>query len=210
METATLYYVHDPMCSWCWSFRPTWARIVLALPPAVQPARLLGGLAPDTDQPMPQEMRAGLQATWRHIEQVVPGTEFNFDFWRTSRPRRATYPACRAVIAAHAQGARHEEEMIHAIQRAYYRQARNPSDDETLYALADEIGLDVALFTQALASRQTQANLEHQIHRARELDVDSYPSLVLVHGERHRPIPYDYRNPEVTLEALRRILEVAG
>ncbi|MFT6977114.1 MAG: putative protein-disulfide isomerase, partial [Shewanella psychromarinicola] len=24
MPNTTLYYVHDPMCSWCWGYRPTW------------------------------------------------------------------------------------------------------------------------------------------------------------------------------------------
>ena len=25
--TRTLIYVHDPMCSWCWGFRPTFERL---------------------------------------------------------------------------------------------------------------------------------------------------------------------------------------
>ena len=26
-EKATLYYVYDPMCSWCWGYKPTWDKV---------------------------------------------------------------------------------------------------------------------------------------------------------------------------------------
>jgi len=42
-----LYYFHDPMCSWCWAFRPLWNEIVTGLPENVFAQRILGGLAPD-------------------------------------------------------------------------------------------------------------------------------------------------------------------
>ena len=50
---AILYYLHDPMCSWCWGYRPTWLKLKAALPHYVQVEYLLGGLAPDNDEPMP-------------------------------------------------------------------------------------------------------------------------------------------------------------
>lgn len=209
MNSMTLTYVHDPMCSWCWGFRPVWARTVAGLPEGIGAARLLGGLAPDTGQPMPQEMRAGLEATWQRIARAIPGTEFNFDFWRIAAPRRATYPACRAVIAARWQGAGHEEPMIHAIQRAYYTEARNPSETSTLLELAAETGLDVTRFSNDLASPELHEALLREVAQARALDVDSYPSLVLVTASGHRPVPFSYTDPDVTLGALRRLLDAA-
>jgi putative protein-disulfide isomerase len=55
-------------------------------------------------------------------------------------PRRSTYAACRAVIAARRQNPGYEEKMILAIQQAYYLEARNPADSHTLIELASEIG----------------------------------------------------------------------
>jgi putative protein-disulfide isomerase len=95
----TLYYVHDPMCSWCWGFEPTRRQLFAALEGRLQIERLVGGLAPDTDEPMPATMRNMLQQTWHRIAISIPGTEFNFEFWEKCQPRRATYPANRAVIA---------------------------------------------------------------------------------------------------------------
>ncbi|GAM76629.1 thioredoxin [Vibrio ishigakensis] len=52
-------------------------------------------LAPDSDEPMPMEMRAAIESYWERISGLL-GTEFNHDFWRNNTPRRSTYPACRA------------------------------------------------------------------------------------------------------------------
>jgi protein-disulfide isomerase-like protein with CxxC motif len=60
---------------------------------------------------------------------LADGTEFNFDFWTKCQPRRDTYKACRAVIAASQQNA--EEAMIEAIQKAYYLRAMNPSEHDS-------------------------------------------------------------------------------
>ncbi len=194
------------MCSWCYAFAPAWEALKAALPPGVAVQRVLGGLAPDTDQPMAQEMRDYLRATWTRIERQVPGTRFNFDFWTRCEPRRATYPACRAVMAARAQGEEHDERMTRAIQRAYYREARNPSDRDTLVELAGELGLERDRFAAALDHPETQRALEAEIARARGMGADSFPSLVLEHSGTLLPVPIDYTAPERMREVLSRHL----
>ena len=200
---SKLYYFHDPMCSWCYAFRPAWRQIKASLPDKVKLIYLLGGLAPDSDVPMPQEMRDYIQSHWQHIEEVVPGTKFNYDFWRNCQPRRATYPACRAVLAARRQGMA-DDRMIDAIQDAYYLHARNPADTDTLVALASELGLDKKSFLADLISDDLDQELIAEIHQSRKLGAMGFPSLVLVSsGGSSIPIPIDYNNPEKVLNAIR-------
>ncbi len=199
---TTLYYVHDPMCSWCWGFSRVWRETLAALPSTVQVVRLLGGLAPDDDAAMAQEMRQKLAETWRYIAARIPGVEFNFDFWTSCSPRRSTYPACRAVIAARQQGLEYDEAMTRAIQHAYYLQARNPSETTTLTTLATEIGLDRERFTIELMSPQTQEQLMREIKQSRQMGADSFPSLVLAHHGGTWHIPIDYNDSEPMLELI--------
>ncbi len=201
-----LYYIHDPMCSWCWGFRPVYEELRRRLPPDIELVRLLGGLAPDSDQPMPEALREQLQATWRRIQSKLPETRFNFEFWSRNTPRRATYPACRAVIAARALQPECEERMILAIQQAYYLQARNPSDDATLIALAGEIGLDTGAFARQLADSATRHALEAEIARSRAMGADSFPSLVFQTGESRWPVAVDYHSADSMLETLQLIM----
>lgn len=203
----TLYYIHDPMCSWCYAFGPVWRQLQQMLPPAVKVVRLLGGLAPDNNEPMPPEMRQRIEATWHRIEQSVPGTCFNFDFWRHCTPYRSSYPSCRAVIAAAAQGGEFEEGMTKAIQRAYYQEARNPSEMATLVAIAAELGLDREAFAQAILSAETEAELQRQITLAARIGADSYPSLFLEVNASRWPVPIDYNDPAPMLDTIAFLLE---
>ena len=204
---ATLYYVHDPMCSWCWAFRPVWQQALQQLPVGLGVRQLLGGLAPDSDEPMPASMQRYLQQTWRSIQQRVPGTRFNFDFWTRCQPRRSTYPACRAVIAARLQDPASETGMVEAIQQAYYLRALNPSEESTLIALAGELGLDQARFAGDLVDAETQQTLLQEIAQARALGGDSFPSLFLVRGPESHRLQHDYRAPEHLLRQVAALID---
>lgn len=198
-----LYYVHDPMCSWCWAFRPTWHRIRAALPNRIEVHNLLGGLAPDADKPMPHAMRRKIEGIWHTIEAAVPGTEFNFDFWTHCTPRRSTYPACRAVIAAKRWGPEHEEHMILSVQKAYYLRAMNPSDDSVLTALAGEIGIDRRIFFEDLNAPRTHDALAAQIAFARRIGARGFPSLMVERDGGYQSLRVDYLNPDAVLSQLR-------
>lgn len=168
----TLYYIADPMCSWYWGFTPTIAalqaddRCVLHY--------VMGGLAHESDEPMPADMCTYVQDAWREVEQRT-GASFNWDFWSQCQPRRSTYPACRAVLAAADLG----PQMFHRIQRAYYLEARNPSYPVILVELAADLGLDPARFANTLASPEIEAALQDQFYLRRQLQATTFPSLAL-------------------------------
>lgn len=217
--TARLYYIHDPMCSWCWGFRPTWDKVkVLLAEQGITTVNLLGGLAPDTDQPMPIELQQQIQAHWYRINEQL-GTEFNFDFWLTNTPRRSTYPACRAVLAArlldqkyqishsHGLASSLEDRMIDSIQRGYYLRALNPSENSILVLLFDELihtlGLSdeyIKLFVEIFRDHSTHVKLLEEIAMSRKLTSSGFPSLVFNPDSKYYAIPLDYSDPNVMLE----------
>ncbi len=166
------------------------------LPEEVRWQTVLGGLAPDNDQPMPENLRHMIQGHWRHIASTL-GTEFNFDFWAKCQPRRDTFKACRAIIAAAQQQA--EEAMIEAIQKAYYLRAMNPSEPETLADLAAETGLNRAQFVEDLDSSETETEFQRQLSLRDRLKVRSFPSLVLQQDSVCSSIRHDYQDFRTSL-----------
>jgi putative protein-disulfide isomerase len=200
--TPELLHFHDPMCSWCWAFRPTWTQLRTQLPPDLRVRRVVGGLAPDSDVPMDPAMRAKLQGVWQGIQARVPGTQFNFDFWTACTPRRSTYNACRAVLAARQLDPTAEERMILAIQEAYYLQARNPSDISTLVALAQGMGLDGEAFTAILLGATTEAQLREELDFARNAPINGFPSLVLRTAAGMQPIALNYLDAAPMLQQI--------
>jgi len=206
VKLATLYYIHDPMCSWCWAFRPVWTAMQKALPETLVVKYLLGGLAPDSASPMPAATQAMIRRHWHTIQKRVPGTEFNFGFWTECTPRRSTYPACRAVIAARQQNPELEDAMIQAIQQAYYLQARNPSDDDVLIDLASGLSLDTDTFQRDLNATETHRRFMDEMQQAQRIGLGGFPSLMLETDEANHPIHIDYNHADVMINELAKII----
>jgi putative protein-disulfide isomerase len=196
---AQLYYIYDPMCSWCWGYAPTWQRLQKELAPHVDVIYGLGGLAKDSDTVMPADMQAFLQQTWRKISQQL-GTQFNFDFWQECQPRRSTYPACRAALIARASGK--EQEMLTAIQQAYYLQAKNPSDINTLVELAVAIGLDGDDFLHQINNQLLDKALQAEITQMRAMPINGFPALVLLKNKKFSAITVDYKDWRTSFELI--------
>jgi len=206
---SELIYVHDPMCSWCWGFDKTRRALFDALDGQLAVRRLVGGLAPDSEQPMPADMQRYLQTTWKKIQERIPGTQFNFNFWTLCKPRRSTWPACRAVIAARNQGDEYDALMTRAIQEAYYLQAKNPSDVSVLIDIATGIGLDSKVFEIDLLAEQAQHQLSAEMKEAKTLGIEGFPSLVFLRGTARWRVPVDYNDSAPMLELIQQILDEA-
>lgn len=203
----TLFHAHDPMCSWCWGFTKTWQEVYENLNNTVQVRLLLGGLAPDSDQPMPEAMQTMLQGTWKRIEETIPGTRFNYEFWIKNSPRRSTWPSCRAVIAARRQDPSYEVPMIRAIQTAYYLEAKNPSNHDVLADLAEALGCDRTLFDAALNSDSVHEEHVNERAFAARIGAQGFPSLFLATPDRLvHPIGINYTSSQSILDQIESLI----
>ena len=208
--TLTIYYVVDPMCSWCWGFAPVWREFVSEIPESVAVVDLMGGLAPDNEAPMDSAMRQYVQDAWGAVK-ARTGAEFNFEFWNKCEPKRSTYPACRAVIAAGEQASGARSLMYDAIQRAYFLEARNPSDAEALECVAGEIGLDRKQFTEDLGSDHINRIFQLELESVAKLGVSGFPTIVVKRESPGEPARYDlltagFSDIDVLRDRLSRLL----
>ena len=190
------------MCSWCWAYKPTWQKILTNLPQSLNVEYLLGGLAPDNDNPMSPETRNFVMDNWRRAQEKVPATEFNYEFWRLNRPKRSTYIACRAVISARIQNPKFERAMIDAIQYAYYLKAQNPSEETVLFDLAENIGLNIQAFKKDLNSLRVNNSLLKEIEFSRLMPISGFPSLVLSKNDTLTQIRINYINANFSINQI--------
>jgi len=201
---TSLYYFHDPMCSWCYAFRHSLKEIQESLPDHIGIEKIVAGLAKDSHTPMDPNTQLYVQENWRRIEQQVRDTQFNFDFWVKATPMRSTYPACRAVLSAKKQGLLYEDKMIAAIQNGYYQQAKNPSLIETLIELGDSIGLDIEQFKIDIISDSIENQLKEEIHFSRSIGIRSFPSLGLYRQNQYLPISIDYNSSQSVIDIIKQ------
>lgn len=202
-----LHYIMDPMCSWCYAFSRTLDAVATHFPAEAGLRYVMGGLAPDSDEPMPEPTRQYVQNAWRAV-QARTGVAFNFDFWERCEPRRSTYPACRAVIAAGLQDETKIPLMVTAIQTAYYQQARNPADESTLVELAGEIGLDAGRFADEIHSPLVKQRLQDDFQFKNMLGVQGFPTLVLEMNSNYYALAVGYVDPNALQQRFELVLQL--
>ena len=200
----TLYYVHDPMCSWCYAFKPTLDNLKKHLNSNIKVINVVGGLAAHSDEIMPKDMQEKIENIWYEIEENT-GAKFNHDFWKNCQPRRSTYLACGATILARYENK--EDEMINAIQEAYYLKALNPSDASILVNLAKQIGMDEKKFEEDLKSQKIEEDLQNELNFRRSLNVRSFPSLILKYKKELYPINIKYNDYKSMLTQITNMTE---
>ena len=200
----TLYHVHDPMCSWCYAFKPTLDELRKNLNDNIKIVHVVGGLAKHSNEDMPIQQQNTIQNIWYQIEEQV-GSKFNHDFWKNCKPRRSTYLSCQATMLARAENK--EDAMIEAIQIAYYQEAKNPSDASTLIELAKKIGMDSKKFELDLKSEKIELDLQEELNLRRSLYVNSFPSLVLKYKKETYPINIKYNDYEFMLKQIHNMTE---
>ena len=202
MMKITLYYVYDPMCSWCYGLKKTFDEVKNELSSDIDIVYVAGGLAPHNNEPMAIEMQEKLESIWQQIT-LYTGTKFNHEYWRVNKPRRSTYLSCQAVIAARLQNK--EEEMISAVQEAYYLKAKNPSNEDTLVTCAKEIDLDCEKFKKDLYSQEVLSLFQADLKLKSTLRVQGFPSLVLKYKKEAYPINIDYNNKDNILKQINNL-----
>ena len=141
---------------------------------------------------MSPEIREYVMGNWKRIQEVIPDTKFNYDFWTLCKPKRSTYPSCRAVICAKNQCPDIEQSMIDAIQKAYYLNAQNPSNEDVLIKIATDLDLDTERFKKDLRSTKVNETLLNEIELAQSISGNGFPSLVLNTDDKLKKINIDY------------------
>jgi len=179
------------------------------LPGTIQLKKIVGGLAPDTMTPMPEETIKMVKLSWQRIEQRVPNIHFNQDFWTKTTPIRSTYPSCRALIAAQLQSEVLGQKMLHEIQQAYYQQAENPALSETLGLCAERAGLDTKQYQQDVTSKAVESLFQQELSLSQKLGAPSFPSLFLDIEGSIWPVLIDYEDASIITEEINVLIEMA-
>ncbi|RYF27970.1 MAG: DsbA family protein [Comamonadaceae bacterium] len=184
-RAATLHYIHDPLCGWCY-----------AAAPLVEAARQVPGLSVQwhAGGMMAGAARRAITAQWRdyvmpHDQRIaaLTGQPFGAAYFdgllRDTTAVMDSEPPITAMLAAEAlHPGSGGLDMLHRAQTAHYAQGRRIADTEVLHALAAEAGWDSAAFASAFAQARgaaTQRHIDASRQRLRAVGGQGFPTLVL-------------------------------
>ena len=190
MSLRKVWWVSDPLCSWCWGMAGEFEQVRAALQGRVQFDLLLGGINVQAVTPLAAAGHDGLLARFQEIWQRVAhvtGQTFSMRF-----PADATFvynslPQCRAVAALRQRLGRAPFAYMHALQSAFFIEARDTSSLLLLAELAACEGVAPEDFLDALNDPQLDDALALEMQIARGYGTTALPA-VLVETEHGRSL----------------------
>lgn len=176
MTGRRLIYFADAMCSWCYGFAPVVAQIEAAFGPSLPIQLVMGGLRPDTDQPMTDKARASTLEHWHHVH-AASGQPFDEAVLRDGFVYDSD-PAARAVVLVRAHDPGMALAFLERVQTAFYAQARDVTQPVVLADLANEFGFDQPPFIEALADPEVKRATWSDYATSQRAGVTGFPTLV--------------------------------
>jgi putative protein-disulfide isomerase len=158
---ATLHYIYDPFCGWCYAAAPllTAATEIDGLKVVAHGGGMLTGTnvkkmtAEWRDFVRPHEQRIAALSGQSFGTAYRDGTQFNYDVVLDSGPPTAGMLAAEEVFGAGLA-------MLKRLQVAYYVEGQPIAEERVILDLSSELGLELNQFSKALEHARKQL-VEH-------------------------------------------------
>ena len=203
----------DPMCSWCYGFAPVLEAIAKHYGASLPIHLVMGGLRPGTTEPMTDKMKTMIREHWEHVHTAsgqpfdmafFDRTSFTYDTDPAARavvlmrgefdtsprgPTRCAAPGCEPEPASGpATGPGFPNPAMALpffarIQRAFYAENRDVTDDRVLAELAAEFGADKKAFAAALRHEDTRTEVLTDYTIAQRTGATGFPTMIAGFGE---------------------------
>jgi putative protein-disulfide isomerase len=184
-EGATLHYIFDPLCGWCYAAAPlvAAARGVPGLKVAFHGGGMMTGA---NRRPITPQWREYVMPHDRRIAEMT-GQPFGEGYFegllRDTGAVMDSEPPTTAILAAESLRAGGGLDMVHRLQQAHYVEGRRIADADVLAEMAVDIGCDTEAFKAAFARLSGEATEQH-IAEGRQLlqraGGQGFPTFVLV------------------------------
>lgn len=201
-----LIYIGDPMCSWCYGFSPEFSKVIDDLDENIKLEIVMGGLRPYNKEKM-TDLKSFLTEHWEEVHERS-GQEFQYSILDDSTIEYDTEPSCRAVAVILDMAPEQGWSYFQNVQKAFYFDNKNPQDPQTFIDLASITeGIDASDFERKFTSEEYKNRVREHFQTARNLGVNSFPTVVLKNGESYYLIAQGYADSDHVKSQIAKALE---
>lgn len=199
---AQLVYFADPMCSWCWGFKPSLMAILEKYGSGLPLRMIMGGLRPGTTRIMDHEQKTTIRQHWEHVAEAS-GQPFKFDFFDRTDFIYDTEPACRAIVAGGKLAPEYVLGLLIAIQEGFYAENRDVTDPEVLADLSVDAGFDRDEFLEVFDNTETEQATQDGFQIAKDIGVTGFPTLLIGEDDTgYDLITAGFQKPDAVVERI--------
>lgn len=197
---ATLIYVGDPMCSWCYGFSPEMDEVIKALPDSIDFKIVMGGLRPYNTETM-LELGDFLHGHWTEVAHAS-GQAFKYDLLKDTSFVYDTEPPSRALVLFQEYKPEQTWEFFKAIQYAFYAENKNTNLLETYLPIVEKFGISPTDFKEKFESEALKEKTKANFTYAQEMGVRGFPTVLLEKGEERFIVTNGYTKAKNVLERI--------
>jgi putative protein-disulfide isomerase len=209
MTQATLHYIQDPLCGWCYAAQPLISAAMERLGGRLALQLHGGGLFAEPrvlDDTLAQHIAQSDQRIAQYSGQPF-GKPYLEGLLAEHGTVLYSMPPIAAVMAATTMEPTKAYPLLVAIQNAHYQRGLRVIEPPVLGELAEETGMDGALFALAFAQANGHALVEHVQASRRLLESvggNGFPTLLLEQQGEQRVFDHSryYGQPKAFVEAL--------
>jgi putative protein-disulfide isomerase len=173
-----LFYIADPMCSWCWGFSPIINRIKDKFNDAMKMNLVVGGLRVGGTQAMSDELRKTLAHHWEEVEKAS-SQPFNYAFNMPESFIYNTEPSCRAVVTVRKLDPDKTFPYFKSLHQAFYAENRDITQTDILLEIAEDTGIAPEDFLETFTHGDTLQETREDFEFSQSLGIRGFPSIVL-------------------------------
>lgn len=178
MDGLRLIYFADPMCSWCYGFSPVLETLRRRYGDVLPIRLVMGGLRPETTEPMPEPARRGLVRHWQEIS-AISGVPFDGGWAERDDLVYDTHPAARAVVLSRRTSTDAGLDFLAAAHSAFYAEGRDVTKADVLGDIAAGQGFDRGAFLAALADEAVDQETWRDYVIAQRAGATGFPTLIV-------------------------------
>ena len=175
MNEKTLWYIADPMCSWCWGFAPIIKEVRLNYSENLKIELVMGGLR-SGKLAMASGQRAEILNHWKAVNERT-GQPFSFEGAMPEGFIYDTEPSCRGIVAMSLINPSLVFTLLESIQFGFYVEQKDVTNPKVLAQLAGKIGVDMDLYLQAFESDEVKNKVSNHFDKVRQWGVNSFPTV---------------------------------
>lgn len=173
-----LFYIADPMCSWCYGFAPVMEKVIENFGDDMKINPVVGGLRVEGAHLLSPELKETLVHHWHEVEKQS-GQPFNYDFDVPENFVYNTEPSCRAVVTMRRLKPESAFPYFDALHRAFYAENKDVTDTAVLRDEAEKFGLAPADFDEWFTHTETCKETYDDFAFSQGMGITGFPSIVL-------------------------------
>lgn len=186
LDKNLVYYIFDPLCSWCYGFTPVLQKFAQLQTSELEFRVMCGGMLIGDSEVYAHELGEDIKKGFSRIAELS-GQTFGEAFYKRLEQtdlKLSSLPGSLAMATLRYYQPDQALEFAHEIQKAFYKEGKNPVSVQTYGECAEDFGMNASDFMRLMVDKERLQIVQKEFEIVRNWKVGSFPTLLYQNGEK--------------------------